>query len=114
MDGYKLFRKDWQGRIGGGISLCIRECFDVELGDGNDKVESLWVRMRRKANKVDILVEVCYRPPNQDEETDEGAKRAGRGDSQDCFHHLSAFLLNQRGPRGLEACQCDSHLQEGL
>jgi len=29
------------------------------------------------------------------------------------FHHLSAFLVNQRGPRGLEVCQCDSHLNEG-
>ena len=47
-----------------------RESFDVvELGAGNDKVESLWVRIT--ANKVDILVGVCYRLPNQDEEMDE-------------------------------------------
>ena len=37
----------------------------------NDKVESFWVRIRRSANKVDILVGGCYRLPNQDEETDE-------------------------------------------
>jgi len=30
------------------------------------------------------------------------------------FHHLPVVLVNQRGPRRLEACQCDSHLQEGL
>jgi len=27
--------------------------------------------MRRKANKADILLGICYRPPNQDEEVDE-------------------------------------------
>ena len=34
-------------------------------------VESLWVRMSGKANKASILVRVCSRPPDQDEETDE-------------------------------------------
>ncbi|KAK4820600.1 hypothetical protein QYF61_001906 [Mycteria americana] len=36
-----------------------------------DRVEYLWVRIRGKANKADIVVGVCYRPPNQDEEADE-------------------------------------------
>ncbi|KAK4820464.1 hypothetical protein QYF61_027746, partial [Mycteria americana] len=48
------------------------ECFNcLELDDGDDRVECLWVRMRGKANKADILLGVCYRPPNQDEEADE-------------------------------------------
>ncbi|KAK4828578.1 hypothetical protein QYF61_027668 [Mycteria americana] len=52
--------------------LYVRECLDrLELDDGDDRVECLWVRIRRKANKADIVVGVCYRPPNQDEETDE-------------------------------------------
>ncbi|GAB0210334.1 hypothetical protein GRJ2_003499200 [Grus japonensis] len=69
MDGYKLFRRDRQGRRGGGVALYVRECFDcLELDDCDDKVECLWVRMRGKA---DILLGVCYRPPNQDEEADE-------------------------------------------
>ena len=52
--------------------LSMLECFDVtELMDGDDKVESLWVKIRGRADKADILVGVCYRPPNQDEETDE-------------------------------------------
>ena len=72
MDGYKLFRRDRQGRKGGGVALYIKDCFDVEeLGVGNDKVECLWVRIRRKACRGDILVGVCYRPPNQDEKMDE-------------------------------------------
>lgn len=32
--------------------------------------DSKHLRMRRTATKADILVGVCYRPPNQDEETD--------------------------------------------
>ena len=53
------------------MPLYVRECFDdVELGAGNDKVESLGIRIRGKANKVDILVDFCYGPIKQDEETD--------------------------------------------
>ena len=72
MDGYKLFRKDRQGRRGGGVALYVKERFEVtELMTGENKVESLWVKIRGRADKADILVGICYRPPNQDEETDE-------------------------------------------
>ncbi|KAK4829760.1 hypothetical protein QYF61_006484 [Mycteria americana] len=72
MDGYKLFRRDRRGRRGGGVALYVRDSLDsLELDDGDDRVECLWVRIRGKANKADIVVGVCYRPPNQDEETDE-------------------------------------------
>ncbi|KAK4815429.1 hypothetical protein QYF61_002644 [Mycteria americana] len=72
MDGYKHFRRDGRGRRGGGVALYVRECLDsLELDDGDDSVEFLRVRIRGKANKADIVVGVCYRPPNQDEETDE-------------------------------------------
>jgi len=71
MDGYKLFRRDRQGRKGGGVALYIKDCFDAEeLGVGNDKVECLWIRIRGKACRGNILVGVCYRPPSQDEEKD--------------------------------------------
>ncbi|GAB0209132.1 hypothetical protein GRJ2_003378900 [Grus japonensis] len=71
MDGYKLFRRDRQGRRGSGVALYVRECFDcLELNDGDERVECLWVRIRGKANKADIMVGICYRPPNQDEEAD--------------------------------------------
>ena len=50
--------------------LSMLECFDVtELMDGDDKVESLWVKIRGRADKADILVGVCYRLLNEDEET---------------------------------------------
>ncbi|GAB0181770.1 hypothetical protein GRJ2_000642300 [Grus japonensis] len=72
MDHYKLFRKDRQGRRGSGVALCVRKCFDcLELDDGNEMVKCLWVRITEKANKANIMVGVCYRPPNQDEEKDE-------------------------------------------
>ena len=72
MDGYKHFRKDRQGRRGGGVALYVKECFEVtELMTGDNKVESLWVKIRGRADKADILVGICYRPSNQDEETDE-------------------------------------------
>jgi len=54
MDGYKLFRKDRQGRRDGGVGLCVSECFDVtEFIAGDDKVESLCVRVRGRASKAD-------------------------------------------------------------
>ena len=54
------------------MALYIKEYFDVEeLGVGNDEVECLWMKMRGKASRGDILVEVCYKPPNQNEEKDE-------------------------------------------
>ncbi|PKU40554.1 rna-directed dna polymerase from mobile element jockey-like [Limosa lapponica baueri] len=72
MDGYKLLRRDRQGRRGGGMALYVREDYDcVELTEGNGKLECLWVRIRGKASKVDIVVGVCYRPPSQDVEVDE-------------------------------------------
>lgn len=52
--------------------LSVREHFDItELRAGDDMVESLRVRIRVKTNKVDILVGVHCRMPDQDEETDE-------------------------------------------
>ena len=52
MDGYKLFRRDRQGRRGGGMVLYVGECVDVvELRAANDEVESLWIRIRRRAKR---------------------------------------------------------------
>jgi len=57
IDGYKLFRRDRQGRRGGGVALFVRECFNtVEINAENDDVEH---GIKRKATKADILVGVC-------------------------------------------------------
>lgn len=48
------------GRRGGGVALYIREALDamqIEIND--DSAECLWVTIRGKANKADILVGVC-------------------------------------------------------
>ncbi|PKU44969.1 mitochondrial fission process protein 1 [Limosa lapponica baueri] len=72
MGGYKLFRRDKQGRRGSGVALYVGECFGcLVLNDGDERVECLWVRIRGKANKADIMVGVCYSPPNQAEEEEE-------------------------------------------
>ncbi|RMC06327.1 hypothetical protein DUI87_15758 [Hirundo rustica rustica] len=68
-DGNKLFRRDRKGRRGGGVALYIREAFDVMGIETNDnEVKCRWVRIQGKANKADILLEVCYHPPSQEEE----------------------------------------------
>jgi len=51
------------------VVLCVRDCFGcTELKDCDDMVECLWVKMRVKANKADILLRFNYRPLNQSEE----------------------------------------------
>lgn len=69
LDGYKLFRRDRKGRRGGEVALYIKEAFDA-IGIETDEVECLWVRIKGKANKADILLGVCYCPPNQEEEVE--------------------------------------------
>ena len=59
MEGCKLFRRDRQGRRGGGEALCGRERFGcLELRGGDNRVDYLWVRIRGKANRADIMVGV--------------------------------------------------------
>ncbi|RMC22466.1 hypothetical protein DUI87_00780 [Hirundo rustica rustica] len=70
-DGYKLFRRDRKGRRGGGVALYSKQTFDtIGIETKEDGAECLWVRIKGKANKADILLGVCYRPPNQEEEVD--------------------------------------------
>ena len=45
------------------------DCVELEVDDG--KVESLWVRNKGCTNKRDVIVEVCYRPPGRDDDTNE-------------------------------------------
>ena len=42
IDGYRLFRRDRQGRRGGGVAMYVKQgldCVELQVGDG--KVESL-------------------------------------------------------------------------
>ena len=72
MDGYWLFKRDRQGRKGGGVALYVKKDYEcVEINNIDDKVESTWIRIKAEANKTDIIVGVCYRTPTQNEEVDE-------------------------------------------
>ena len=54
IDGYQFFRRDRQGRKGCGVALSIKkECECMEINDGDDIVESLWVTIKVKASKTD-------------------------------------------------------------
>ncbi|TRZ16843.1 hypothetical protein HGM15179_010270 [Zosterops borbonicus] len=45
VDGYKVFRRDKQGRQDSEVTLCVWECFDYpKLHDGDESIEYLWLR----------------------------------------------------------------------
>ncbi|RMC11971.1 hypothetical protein DUI87_11104 [Hirundo rustica rustica] len=49
----------------------IKKAFGaIGIETNGDGVECLWVRIKGKANKADILLGVCYHPPSQEEEVD--------------------------------------------
>ncbi|GAB0210150.1 hypothetical protein GRJ2_003480800 [Grus japonensis] len=78
MEGHRLFRKDRQGRRGGGITLYINdqlECMELHLGMDEEPTKSLWVRIKGRAGAGDIIVGVCYRPPDQGDRADEALYR---------------------------------------
>lgn len=61
MNGYRLFTRARLDRQDRGMTLYVIEGLDcVVLTVGNYMVETLWVRMKVKANKVDVVVGVYY------------------------------------------------------
>jgi len=78
MDGYKLCRKDRPTRGGGGVALYVREqleCTELCLWADEERVQSLWARIKGQAHTGDIIVGVYHRPPDQEEEVDEAFYR---------------------------------------
>jgi len=74
IDGYRLFRWDGQGKRGGGVALYIKKSIKAEelsLKNSHKQVERLWVRIRDRGNKGDLVMGVYYRLPDQGEPTDE-------------------------------------------
>jgi len=74
MGGYKLFRKDRQGRQGVGVTLYVKdqlECTELCLGVDEEPTESLWVKTKGRAGTGDFTVGVFYRQPEQGEREDE-------------------------------------------
>ena len=73
IEGYRLFRRDRQGRRGGGVPLYVRKWIDCEelcLRNSHNQVESLWVKIKDRSSKGRLVVGVCYRPPDQGELVD--------------------------------------------
>ena len=74
MERYRLFRKDRQGRRGGGVTLYANdqlECMELHLAMDEELTQSLWVRIKGRAGTGDIIEGVCYRPPKQEDQVDE-------------------------------------------
>jgi len=75
---YRLFRKDRQGRRGGGVTLYVKdhlECMELHLGLDEEPKVSLFVKTKCRVGTGDITVGVCYRPPDQDERADKAFYR---------------------------------------
>jgi len=47
------------------------ECEELSLKNNHDQVESLWIRIRDRGNKENLVVCVYYRPLNQEKPIDE-------------------------------------------
>ncbi|KAK4816205.1 hypothetical protein QYF61_012670 [Mycteria americana] len=73
INGYNLFRRDRQGRRARGVALYVKNgivCEELSLKNSHKQVESLWVRIRDRGNKGNLVVGVYYRLPNQGEPID--------------------------------------------
>ena len=73
IEDYRFFRRDRQARRGGGVALCVRKwinCEELCLRKSHDQVESLWVKIKDRSSKGHLVVGVCYRPPDQEEDVD--------------------------------------------
>lgn len=99
-----LFRKDGKGRQREGVALYVREQLDyMELcsGIGEEPMESLWIRIKGRTGKSDIIVSACFRPLDQEKQADEAlekqigvashAQQAERGDPSSLLNTCKAM-----------------------
>ena len=73
IEGYRLCRRDRQGRRGGGVALYVRkwvDCKELCLRNSHNQVESSWIKIKDWSSKGHLVVEVCYRPSGQGEPVD--------------------------------------------
>lgn len=58
--------------MGRSCPLCVRAAgmHELCLATDEEPAESLWVRTGELTNMVDIVVGVCYKPPNQEKEVE--------------------------------------------
>ena len=58
-----FFRRDTQGRRGGGVALYVKkwiDCKKLPMRNSHDQTESLWVTIRDQTNKGHLVVGVYY------------------------------------------------------
>ncbi|PKU36576.1 mitochondrial fission process protein 1 [Limosa lapponica baueri] len=63
MEGYKLFRRDRQGRRGGGVALYVREDYEcVELTEGNGSVYGRTLSMMKTLAiaRDSLSLQLCF------------------------------------------------------
>jgi len=63
IDGHRLFRRDSQEKSGGGIALYMKkaiQCEELSLKNSHKQVESVWVRIRDRGNKRNLVMGVYY------------------------------------------------------
>jgi len=73
IDGYRLFRRDRWVKRGRSIALYIKKSIqreELSLKNSRKQDEILWVRIRERGNKGNLVVGVYYRLPVQVEPTD--------------------------------------------
>ncbi|GAB0182662.1 hypothetical protein GRJ2_000731500 [Grus japonensis] len=78
MEGYRLFRKDRQGRQGESVVLYVNdklECMEYHPGMDEELTESLWVRIKGWTGTGDTIVGLCYKPLSQEDQADEDLYR---------------------------------------
>jgi len=81
IDGYRLFRRDREGKRGGGVALWIEksiQCEELSLKNSHEQVKSLWVRSRDRGNKGNLVIGAYYRPSDQGEPTEEASSSNSR------------------------------------
>lgn len=78
MEEYRPFRKDRMRKGGGGLALYMREqleYMELCLRADEEPTEHLRVRIKERTGKDDIIVGVCCRPPDREEQVDEALDR---------------------------------------
>lgn len=82
---YVHFKEDKPGRKGGRATFYVREQLKyIQLC--LERIESLWIRIRRQSNMCDTIVGVHYRLPDQEEEADEVFHRHLKEELDEAFY----------------------------